>query len=546
MDRPPASPTPDAPVEAAPREHRLGALGEYWSVLLRRKFTVAAVFLVTCGLVIAATLTLEPTYRAQATLLIKFGREFIYRPEVGSPADSRTFSLGEMVNSEVEILNSREVAEQVVREIGPARLYPALLEQDYGDEAILARAVGTFRENVSVLAVLESSVIKVSFEHPDRRLAAEALNLLVDKFTDKHLEIFSDAKASFLGTQLQQYEDKLRQAEAALESFRQEHSVFDLVQERSLLLAQRAELDTELKNADLAVCELEQKLPYVSGAAGGPPAPPEPAEGRPLADVDSLLRQRGDLDGILKQAEFRLAELKQLLLRLDERSRLRPEGAPAIGGEEDSRALEEAFVRLLDLQLKEEDLLQQFSEDSTRVVAVRKAIQIVRDFMQGRGAYLQSAREAVLRDELDAVSARKGAVLEQLERMDAEIRSADLQRTLAALAPLQARRTRIVQELGELDRRLRDLDRHVNRLRSLERDVELSERNYQAYVDKSEEARISEELDRQKMINIRVVERASPPMEPAGLSKKLRIALGMAAGLVAGVAVALFLELIRP
>ena len=60
------------------------------------------------------------------------------------------------------------------------------------------------------------------------------------------------------------------------------------------------------------------------------------------------------------------------------------------------------------------------------------------------------------------------------------------------------------------------------------------------------EKRKMEELDRQKMINITVIEPASPPIAPSSLSKKIRVLMGAFVGLFAGGAAAVFLELVRP
>ena len=63
-------------------------------------------------------------------------------------------------------------------------------------------------------------------------------------------------------------------------------------------------------------------------------------------------------------------------------------------------------------------------------------------------------------------------------------------------------------------------------------------------MDKSVAARIMEELDRAKLINVTVIEEATPPIQPSSLSKQLRVVLGAFAGLFAGIAAAVFLELV--
>src|SRR5687767_12352847 len=104
------------------------AARELLAILARGKWTVLLVFAAVTGLVSWAALSEQPLFEAESSLIVRIGREYIYRPEIGGTETARTPSLSEMVNSEVEILSSRDLAEQVVREIGAERLYPELVE----------------------------------------------------------------------------------------------------------------------------------------------------------------------------------------------------------------------------------------------------------------------------------------------------------------------------------------------------------------------------------------------------------------------------------
>lgn len=81
-------------------------------------------------------------------------------------------------------------------------------------------------------------------------------------------------------------------------------------------------------------------------------------------------------------------------------------------------------------------------------------------------------------------------------------------------------------------------------MRRLQRQVDLDESNYTSFLGKSEDARLLEELDRRKMVNIAVIERAARPVQPSSLSTRMRGLIGAAVGLAAGLAAAAFLELI--
>ena len=61
-------------------------------------------------------------------------------------------------------------------------------------------------------------------------------------------------------------------------------------------------------------------------------------------------------------------------------------------------------------------------------------------------------------------------------------------------------------------------------------------------MSKLEEAKSQSELDRMKETSIRVVQPADVPMKPLGLSRKVRVLLGMFLGLMAGIGMAIFSE----
>jgi uncharacterized protein involved in exopolysaccharide biosynthesis len=477
--------------------------------------------------------------------MIKHGREFYYRAAAGTESGGSVFTLEEMVNSEVEILNGRDLAEQVIEELGVERVYPDMLEDPEADPAIVfAAAVSRLRDSVVVTDIVESSIIRITLDHVDPVVAAEALNLLIDRFKDKHVEIFSEPKTSFIADQLAIYAARLGASEDAFEAFRQAHGLYSLAEQKSLLLNQRMQLDTELNTTEFRISELEQQLTFLNGQSNSDdPTKPPPYL---TEDRQSLVARRGELGTVLQQVEMRLAELRQQLVVIRDRTHSEEETVAPLPGLENYRSIDEAFIRLLDLQLREKELLRNYNESNRQVLAIRDEVKMVEAFLRQRGAYLKSVVEVTLRDELEGLVARRSAALEQIKQMDALMHALDVRQTLDELIPLQARRGRIRQELAEMDEEIRALDEDEKKYRELERRVVLDERNYQAFMDVSEEARIMEELDRQKMVNIAVIERAHPPIEPSSLPPKIRVVLGAFVGLLAGAAAAVFLGLIKP
>jgi uncharacterized protein involved in exopolysaccharide biosynthesis len=547
--RPDPAPVVDG-AAAAPRRPapELGALRDFWNLLLRRWPVMAAVFVLVTGAVVGAALLQPASWTAQATIMVKQGREFFYRAEVGDATGRPLLSVTEMVNSQVEILSSRELAEQVVGEMGVERLYPEMLATARGgggsavaappsdSAALVPAAVGRFQESLTVMDIPESSIIRISFENREPQVAADALNLLVEKFKDKHLTVFAEPAVGFLARQREVYEERLTGSEKALDGFRQEHAVYEPAEQRTMLLRRRMELETELQNAGLRVAELEHAMSLLDGGSMSASA----AEPPPITeDRASMVTRRGQLASALQEADMRLAELRQQLVVM------RPGGdAPGFSGTQQWRSIDDAFGRLLDLQLREKEALRNYNEGSRMVLGIREEIALVEAFLRDRGAYVREVIEAEIREELEMLVARRGAAIDQMEAVDAQIRAVDLRGLIDELSPIQARMAKIREELARNQEQIDGLDRLEVQLRRLQRQVELDEGNYRGFLAKFEAARLMEELDRQKLVNIAVVERAAPPVQPSSLSNKARAAIGAAVGLAAALAAAVFLELV--
>ncbi len=56
------------------------------TVLFKHKKKVLWVMLGTVAIVTALSFLLPPTYEANSSLLVRYGREYAYRPEVGNAA----------------------------------------------------------------------------------------------------------------------------------------------------------------------------------------------------------------------------------------------------------------------------------------------------------------------------------------------------------------------------------------------------------------------------------------------------------------------------
>jgi uncharacterized protein involved in exopolysaccharide biosynthesis len=379
-------------------------------------------------------------------------------------------------------------------------------------------AVLRFRKAASIRPVLESSVIKVGFEHEVPQLAADAVNRLVEHFKDKHVEVFGEERASRLETQLDERVAQLAEAEDQLAEFKRTNGVFDLDAQRNLLLERRERLEQALQSSESELAGLRLRAGPESQEE--PPATPELPPYLQPEMKEELLRQRTELELTLRGFEPPISD----------------------------RLVEQASLRMLDLQIQERELLRDFSPSNRKVQSVQEEIQRVHGFLEQAetraGAYDEARKEErqSRSQEITAEIARLTSEIELLVRE--EERQARLE-ARRGIQVLEIQRNDQAARLAAVGAEIRALDQQEQPLRKLERQRDEAEAAAQNYRERVDEARITDELDREKRINVRVIEKAAAPVAPSGMPTNLKLVVGTLAGLVAGAGAAVLLDLFR-
>lgn len=446
-----------------------GSFRDFLTVIFKHKAKIITIFLTTVITVTVGSFLISPTYEAKSSLLVKFGREYVYRPEVGDKSPMISINQEETVNSEISILTSRDLIEKVITTLKVEDIYPELVENPPSKMTPLQAAILNFEKKLTVEGIKKASVIEVSFQHKDPKIAASAVNLLVDFYKGKHLEVYSGPQSSFLQKQLTTYDLKLKQSENELQVFKQKNQVFSLNEQRSLLLKQRMELDTALKNTGNHIDELQKRL-------------------------SSLKSQMQTIS----EDKYRYTQTER------------------------DKIIVEAKAKLLDLKLKEQQLLEKYKESNRLVMNIRKEIELVSDFLRQQ-------------EEDTAGKVKTGNVVYQGVEIEALKTEADLNSQFAKEKTLRL-------QLIQVDREMQSMDLKEKELVNLEREAGTNDKNYRTYVDKLEEARISDDMNLQKMANVSVIQAAVAPAKPVKPKKALNILLGTILGAVSSLGYAFFSE----
>ncbi len=450
------------------RVHQTGTR-DILTVLFKRKSVVVTVFSMAIVLGLALSFLIPPTYEARSSLLIKLGREYVGNPGVG---ELRALMLEhqEIMNSEIKILASRELIEKVISLLKIETIYPKLAKRPPAKMTPLEASIMKFEKSLSVEAIRKSSVIEVSFRHRDPKIAASAVNLLVDLYREKHLRVFSDPQSSFLEKQMQIYKKKLGDSENNLEDFKQRNRVYSLEEQRSL-----------------------------------------------------LLRQQADLDGVLKNTKHRIEELGAKLASLrQQRAQSATKNRPLYTNTERDKIIVDAKAKLLSLQLTEQDLLKRYREDSRRVQDVRAEMRTVKNFLQEQeadiGGKMETGNRVYQETEIEMINA------------EADMRSQS------------AKAVSLTQLLGQVGERIRTLDLNERKIQNLKREMSANEKYFKTYEDRLEEARISEDMNRNKLANISVIQPAAVPPKPLRPRKLLNMVLSLFIGVFGGLVLAFAAE----
>jgi uncharacterized protein involved in exopolysaccharide biosynthesis len=270
-------------------------------------------FLLPLALSVFISTIPTPRFEASSTLVVRLGSEYVYQPEIGAgsngPASPIPFDRDQIYKAEVAILGSYDLHQQVIESIGLDRMYPpgetsklhkmlspvrsaalylinTLLPEgndsalgeaatslrialnDHSDDTKtseqeraqrrLQMAVQSFDKRLSIVLGKESAVIDVSFQHRDRQIAIQSLDTLLKLYLEKRKQLYTESRGGIAKSAADSTRRRATSAEAAVESFKREHKIYSLPDQRTQLLASREDIRKQMTT--LSNPALEDKL----------------------------------------------------------------------------------------------------------------------------------------------------------------------------------------------------------------------------------------------------------------------------------------------
>jgi len=179
-------------------------LADIYYVLFRHKWKIILCSLAGFGAAIAYYKLNPPPFHSEAKLFIRYviseGKSLNPRDDAIKSPDQRGETI---INSEVEILTSMDLSEDVVKSITAKKI---LANAGGGNDA--SKAAALIRSGLTVEAPPWSSVIRLQFENPDLELVQLVLRETIDAYKKKHVEIHR--AVGIVGDFLTQETDQLR------------------------------------------------------------------------------------------------------------------------------------------------------------------------------------------------------------------------------------------------------------------------------------------------------------------------------------------------
>ena len=443
-----------------------------------------------CGIFFGALLTavLQPSlYESGMKVLVK--RERV-DPVVTAEASAQPqFAPGvteEDLNSEVELLKSRDLLEKVVLACDLQHSAPAWAKmlaainihvgfQSSKTDVPVAKAVRALDKKLDVEVVSKTNLIAVKYESPNPELAARVLSTLTNLYLEKHLAVHRPPGAfDFFQQETVRYGQGLSDAEARLVDFTHAGTVVSAKLEKEVTLQKLAEFDATLRQTQAAIAETQQRIRVLEGQTTSIPA-------RMVTQV------KNTDDAVL------LSELK---------------------------------ANLLSLELKRTDLLEKFDP------SYRSVQEIEAEIAQTRTTLAKAEKTQIHEETTDRDPTHAWA-------------SEELAKAKADLAGLQARAQATAQTVQSYRSNARSLEQNEVVQDGLIRTVKATEENYLLYLRKEEEARISDALDRRRIINVAIAEAATVPSLPSN-HRSLTVLFGLLMAVVTSIGLAFGSEYLDP
>src|SRR5438477_846675 len=397
----------------------LRAMGQ---ALVRKRGWILVPTALALVLSLTAVNLVTARYKSEARILVD-GRENVFLRPSGERNEERTSLDAEAVTSQVQLVQSRDLAREIIKKnklaerpefdpvlggLSPLKSMLALfgIGRDPFSLTPEERVLDAYYERFTAYAVDKSRVIVVEFQSQDPELAARVANSIAEGYLVLQQTARQEQAKSagqWLSGEIDHLRKRVSDAESRVEDFRSKSSLFVGTNNTTLSNQQMGEINTQLNNARALKSDAENRARLIREMLqGGKPIEATEVLNseliRRLSEQRATLRaQLAEQSSTLLDGHPRIKELKAQLGDLDRQvrdeaskvSRSLDNDARIAGGRVDSLSAS------LD-QLKK--LATSTNGQDVQLRALEREAKAQRDLLE---SYLAKYREATTRENID-------------------------------------------------------------------------------------------------------------------------------------------------
>jgi len=223
-------------------------LRQFILVLFKRKKVILSVFFFMVVIVVISSFLMTPVYKAETKIIAErnFDSQKAVLFQTNIPLGYEKYN---WINSEIEIIRSYPVMTRVVKALGLDQIEkkdeaPA---NEKDKEELFEKVLDEFQDNLSVGNETDSNVIQIGYESEDPALAAAVVNRVIETYLGYRSEIYDESKAyKFFEAQLIITDDKLRNLEQSLASYKHQEEIVSPQKQADILLSKLEDFEKRL------------------------------------------------------------------------------------------------------------------------------------------------------------------------------------------------------------------------------------------------------------------------------------------------------------
>jgi uncharacterized protein involved in exopolysaccharide biosynthesis len=214
--------------------------------------------------VMLSSVFLPVKYRAETKFLVKRERvDPVVSPEQNAPMMFKDTVDEEEINSEVELMQSQDVLQQIVTSCGLDKkkllsgiMHPGDTQQNRTDRAILQ-----LRSDLQIEVIKKTDVISIAYESHKPQLAQQVLATFDKAYLEKHLEVHHPpGQVEFFQQEADKYKKDMMDSEAKLAKFSGEQNGVAPNTMRDMLLQKLADFNSSLDTTRASISEAKLRI----------------------------------------------------------------------------------------------------------------------------------------------------------------------------------------------------------------------------------------------------------------------------------------------